>query len=107
MPPASEHQKKLRRAVFASAFILVLLVTGVLIMNAFTHASQDLSRNTSTHVANVLLFPMYPFSALDRVHSIPESLYDCLFVATWLATGMFWAALVTLLYAALRKWRTN
>jgi hypothetical protein len=76
-------------------------------INAFTHGSQDQSHDISTYVANVLLFPMYPLSTLDRLHPIAESVYDCLFVVTWLVAGAFWAALITLSFVALKNRQTS
>ena len=101
--PPPENHKRVRRAIFVFTFILFLLATGALMIDAFTQGSQDQSHDISTHVANVLLFPMYPLSTLDRLHPIAESVYDCLFVVTWLVTGTFWAALITLSYVALQN----
>jgi hypothetical protein len=96
-----------RTAEFLSVFIAVLLFTALEMMSVFAHGGRDPSFNVPEGVANVLLLPAYPLGAIDRHVTIPEPLYDFLFIFTWLFIAAFWATLAVVLFSVCRRWRTK
>ena len=99
--------KKSRIILFFSVFITVLLFTALEMMSVFAHGGHDPASSVTEAVATVLLLPAYPLGAIDRHFSVPEMLYELLFVLTWFFTAAFWATLTVILFSVYKRCRTK
>jgi hypothetical protein len=86
-------------------FAIHQIAAVMLFSHALPRGKQGLPMDAATVVLAVLTFPFYAVSSNSALQALPDTAYLVLYLASWLASGAFWAALVLFTVSFFRKHR--